>query len=301
MEKLWKSGYREGFVPILGAKIYYKIFEAKNEYARALCVAGGPGGSHDYLLPLANLSSRGITTLFYDQYASGRSEETPDYESRFTVDYYVDEAEAIRNQFWGKDKTFFIGHSWGAILGYAYALKYQEHLKGLIASSGLTSVKAYLAHVNKLRSELPLEVQETLAKAERENDTTSEAYLKAVGEFNKRHVLQLDVWPEEANVTGKYLFERKPYVAIQGPNEFSVTGTMKNFEITDQLPKIKIPVLITCGRYDEAGPAVAGPIHDKIPGSELVIFEKSSHMLMWEEQADEYLNTVENFIQKNAR
>jgi proline iminopeptidase len=230
MEKLWKSGYREGYIPIKGAKIYYKIFEAKNEYAKLLCLAGGPGGSHDYLLPFANLSSRGITTLFYDQYASGRSEETPDYMSRFTVDYYVDEVEAVRKAFWGEEKVFLIGHSWGAILGYAYTLKYQQHLKGFIASSGLTSVRAYLANVNRLRAELPVEVQETLARCEGENDTTSADYLKAVGEFNKRHVLQLDEWPEEAAVTGKYLQERKPYVAIQGPNEFTVTGTMKDLD-----------------------------------------------------------------------
>jgi proline iminopeptidase len=301
MEKLWKSGYREGYIPISGAKIYYKIFEAKNEYAKLLCLAGGPGGSHDYILPYANLSSRGITTLFYDQYASGRSEETPDYLSRFAVDYYVDEVEAVRKAFWGKEKIFLIGHSWGAILGYAYALKYQEDLKGLIASSGLTSVKSYLANVNRLRSELPREVQETIAECEKQNDTSSEAYQKAIAEFNRRHVLQLDKWPEEADVTGKYLSSRKPYVAIQGPNEFTVTGTMKDFEITDQLPAIKIPTLITCGRYDEAGPAVAGPIHEKIAGSELVVFDKSSHMLMWEPQAEEYLDTVENFIKKNSK
>ncbi|HYB03619.1 MAG TPA: proline iminopeptidase-family hydrolase [Nitrososphaerales archaeon] len=301
MEKLWKSGYEEGYTTIKGAKIYYKLFKAKDEYAKLLCLAGGPGGSHDYILPYANLSQRGITTLFYDQYASGRSEETPDYMSRFTVDYYVDEVETVRDHFWATERVFLVGHSWGAILGYAYALKYQEHLKGLIASSGLTSVKAYLANVNRLRSELPSEVQETLAKAERENDTTSEAYQKAVAEFNRKHVLQVEPWPEEAVLTGKYLFERKPYVAIQGPNEFSVTGTMKNFEITDQLSKIKIPTLITCGRFDEAGPPVAEPIHEKISGSELVVFDKSSHMLMWESQAEDYLNTIESFIKKHSR
>ncbi len=155
--------------------------------------------------------------------------------------------------------------------------------------------------MNRLRAELPVEVQETLTECEKVNDTTSADYQKAVGEFNKRHVLRLDEWPEEAAVTGKYLQARKPYVAIQGPNEFTVTGTMKDFEITDQLPVIKIPTLVTCGRFDEAGPAVAGPIHEKIKGSELVVFDKSSHMLMWEEQGDEYLNTVESFIKKYSQ
>ncbi len=266
-----------------------------------LCLAGGPGGSHDYLLPYANLSKRGITTLFYDQYASGRSEETPDYLSRFTVDYYVDEVDKVREKIWGKnEKIFLIGHSWGSILGLAYGLKYQQNLKGLIASSGLASVKTYLANVNRLRAQLPQSVQDALKRSEDRNDTTSPEYQKAVGEFNKRHLLQLDQWPEEAIATTNYLNARKPYVAIQGPNEFTVTGTMKDFEITDQLSTIKVPTLITCGRYDEAGPEVQEPIHEKIKGSELVVFDKSSHMLMWEDQADEYLDTVERFVKKHS-
>jgi len=298
LEKNWKSGYQDGFVSIEGAKIYYKIFRAKDEYAKMLCLAGGPGGSHDYLLPFANLSQKGITTLFYDQYASGRSEETPDYLSRFTVDYYVDEVDKVREKIWGDEKIFLIGHSWGSILGLAYGLKYQKNLKGLIASSGLSSVKTYLANVNRLRSQLPQSVQDALKRSEDRNDTTSPEYLKAVGEFNRRHLLRLDQWPEEATTTTNYLNARKPYVAIQGPNEFTVTGTMKDFEITDRLPAITVPTLITCGRYDEAGPEVQGPIHEKIRGSELVVFDKSSHMLMWEEQADEYLDTIERFVKK---
>jgi len=300
LNKPWGQGYKDGYISIKGANIYFKIFEAKNEHAKLLCLAGGPGGSHDYILPYAALSQHGITTLFYDQYASGRSDETDDYLSRFTVDYYVDEVEWVRERIWNDEKIFLIGHSWGGILGLGYALKYQRNLRGLIVSSGLSSVQTYLLNVSRLRSELPITVQETLSKCEESNDTTSPDYQKAVEEFNKRHLLRVDQWPEEALTTTKYLQARKPYLAIQGPNEFTVTGTMKNFEVTDRLMEIYVPTLITCGRYDEAGPDVARPIHENIRGSELTVFEKSSHMLMWEEESDQYLNAVERFIQKNS-
>src|SRR5690348_8018835 len=105
--------FKDGFVPINGAKIYYKLFESLESKMKVICLHGGPGGSHDYILPLAKLSKRGITTLFYDQYASGRSDETPDYLSRFTIDYYVDEVEQVRNNFFHGEKVFVLGHSWG--------------------------------------------------------------------------------------------------------------------------------------------------------------------------------------------
>ena len=98
----------------------------------------------------------------------------------------------------------------------------------------------------------------------------------------------------------EYLQTRKPYLAIQGPNEFTVSGTMKDFEITAKLDQIRVPTLITCGGYDEAGYYVQKPIHDAIKGSKLVIFENSAHMLMWEKEADKWLKTIEDFIKENA-
>lgn len=37
--------------------------------------------------------------------------------SRFTVDYYVDEVEAVRDHFWDTERVFLVRHSWGAIPG----------------------------------------------------------------------------------------------------------------------------------------------------------------------------------------
>ena len=292
--------FKDGFVPINGAKIYYKLFESRGSKMKAICLHGGPGGSHDYILPLAKLSKRGITTLFYDQYASGRSDETPDYLSRFTVDYYVDEVEQVRKNFFHDEKVFVLGHSWGGILALSYALKYQQHLKGLIACSGLSTVQGYLQNVNRLRDAFPARIRKVMDKYEKLGDYTNPEYLKAVDHFNRKHLLRLNKWSKEALKTMEYLQARKPYLAIQGPNEFTVSGTMKDFEITAKLDQIRVPTLITCGSYDEAGYYVQKPIHDAIKGSKLVIFENSAHMLMWEKEANKWLKTIEDFIKENA-
>ena len=40
------------------------------------------------------------------------------------------------------------------------------------------------------------------------------------------------------------------YGIMNGPNEFTITKTIKDWDITDEIHKITIPTLITVGRYD---------------------------------------------------
>ncbi|MDH2901596.1 MAG: hypothetical protein PXY39_11560 [archaeon] len=83
-----------------------------------------------------------------------------------------------------------------------------------------------------------------------------------------------------------------------GPNEFTITGTIKDWDITDEIHRITIPTLITVGRYDEVTKNVAMAIKKEITNSRLKVFNKSSHLTMWEETSL-YLKTLENFMKKN--
>jgi proline iminopeptidase len=95
-----------------------------------------------------------------------------------------------------------------------------------------------------------------------------------------------------------YSFEhisRPVYHTMNGPNEFTIIGTIRDWDVTDQLPKIRLPTLVTVGRYDEVTPRVAESIHRGIRGSKLVRFEKSAHLAMWEERA-KYIGVVRDFL-----
>ena len=95
-----------------------------------------------------------------------------------------------------------------------------------------------------------------------------------------------------------YSFEHlsKPvYYTMNGPNEFTIVGRIRDWDVTDQLPKIKLRTLITVGRYDEVTPRVAESIHRGIRGSKLVRFEKSAHLAMWEERSH-YVEVLRTFL-----
>jgi L-proline amide hydrolase len=83
---------------------------------------------------------------------------------------------------------------------------------------------------------------------------------------------------------------------MNGPNEFHVVGSLKEWDITDRLYEIAMPTLLLSGRYDEATPLIVEQIHDRIPGAQWTIFEDSSHMPHVEEP-EAFLERVESFLQ----
>ena len=285
------SDFEEGYKRVKGIKIYYKIFKAKNEMAKLMTMRGGPGMSHDYLLPLADLSRDGITVIFYDQFGCGRSEE-PELEN-FNIDYGVEEAEALRKDIFGNEKIFLMGSSYGGALALAYSLKYQDNLKGLIISGGLSSIPMTESEMSKLVEELSPESR----KALRMGDMNSEEYKKGVYEFYHKHLLRMDNYPNEVMDSLNYGDQRNVYKIMNGPNEFTINGTIKDWDITDKISSIRIPTLITCGEFDEVTPNIAALIHSKIENSEFVVFKNCSHLSMWENR-ELYNKTLSKFIKE---
>jgi proline-specific peptidase len=82
---------------------------------------------------------------------------------------------------------------------------------------------------------------------------------------------------------------------MNGPSEFYVTGVIKDWDIVERLGEIRVPTLVTSGRYDEATPAIAETVHRGIKGSQWVIFEQSGHMAHAEEP-DRYIQVLNEFL-----
>jgi proline iminopeptidase len=86
------------------------------------------------------------------------------------------------------------------------------------------------------------------------------------------------------------------YMTMWGPNEFTCTGNLQSWDRIDRLGEITVPTLITVGRYDEVRPSCAETMHRGIKGSQLVLFENSSHSAHLEEP-EKYRNTLLQFLQ----
>ena len=283
----------ESYIKILGIKIYYKFFKSKEEKAVLMTMHGGPGMSHDYMLPVSDLASKQISVLFYDQFGCGRSEEPQDL-SKFSIDYGVDEAEEVRRTLFSDRKVFLLGSSYGGALALAYSLKHQDKLHGLILSGALSSVPFTVMEMHRLVNELP-DWAKNAINSSQAGDNTSPEYQKAIDLFYHRHFLRLENYPEPVLQSLKYAEERNVYRIMNGPNEFTITGTISGWDITEKISSIKIPTLITTGEYDEVTPKIAEILNNKINGSKLIVFKGCSHLTMWEKRS-EYNSTLAEFI-----
>ena len=273
-----------------GFRLFYRNFGTGDNVL--LCLHGGPGAPHDYLLPLGKLSDSKTRVVLYDQLGVGRSEKPKDL-SIFSMEYSVEEVEGFRRAL-NLGKINLFGNSFGGALALQYALKYQQNLKKLIISSGLASVPETVAEMNRLKATLPANVQEVFAKYEAKWAFLHPEYMKAVEVFYHNFVCRLPEWPKEVARTINEI-STPVYLTLNGPNEFTIIGKLKDWDITSRLPEIKVPTLITVGKYDEVTPKVAETIRKGIPGAKLVLFEKSAHLAMWDEQ-ESYLRTVKDFI-----
>lgn len=281
----------EGLVEVDGFKLFYRQF-GEPERGEVLCLHGGPGVPHDYMLSIADLADHGYRVTFYDQLGVGRSDAPKDKEL-YVMERYADEVEGFRKAM-GLGKPHIIGSSCGGQLGIAYALAYQKNVRTLITVGGIHNFPLTIQEMARLRSELPESVKETLRKYEASGDYFHPEYLKAVDVFYRKHLCRLKRWPAEVVYSTEHVSELV-YHTMNGPNEFTVIGNIRYWDVTPKLKTIRVPTLVLSGAYDEVTPKVARDLHRHIPRSELTIFKNSSHMPFWEER-ETFMRRVNRFI-----
>ncbi|HKM51354.1 MAG TPA: proline iminopeptidase-family hydrolase [Candidatus Bathyarchaeia archaeon] len=281
----------EGFVEILGHKIFYRSFGEPTK-GTLLCLHGGPGATHEYLLPMTDLAKHGYRVILYDQLGCGRS-EVPKNRALFVMERYVEEVEALRKKL-NLQKIHLLGSSCGGQLALGYAVKYQKYLKSLTTIGGLHNVLMTFNEMQRMKRALPIHVYETLKKYEEIGDYDNPEYLSAVMVFYRKHVCRLDKWPKEVSYSLDHI-SKPVYETMNGPNEFTIIGNIRYWNATPQLHAIKVPTLVTCGRYDEVSPKVAKDIHKHIKSSKLVVFPKSSHLPFWEER-EKFIGVLKEFL-----
>lgn len=121
------------------------------------------------------------------------------------------------------------------------------------------------------------------------------AFVAASMEFYRRHVCRLDSWPQGMDLSVKGMDSNQVYLTMNGPNEFTLVGHLKDWDRRADLARITQPTLITCGRYDEITPACSETILGGIPDGRLVVFEESAHVAHLEETTL-HTATVEEFL-----
>jgi L-proline amide hydrolase len=257
---------------------------------------GGPGAAHDYTEPIAQLGGYGRGCVLYDQLGCGKSEHLPDAPADFwSPQLFKDELVALAGHLGVDGRYAVVGQSWGGMLALEHALDAPAGLRAIVVADSPASIPLWVAEANRLREDLPPEVQETLTRHEEAGTTDDPAYEQAVRVYYDRHLCRVP-WPDCVERSFAQMDEDPTvYHTMNGPSEFHCIGSLKTWDITDRLHEIATPTLLISGRYDEATPHIVEQIHTRIPGAQWELFEESSHMPHVEEP-EAFLERVETFL-----
>jgi len=290
---------QEFTIPFKGYETWVRVVGAGEQAGKLplLCLHGGPGATHDYLESLDVMADTGRRVIYYDQLGCGRSEIPESKPEMWMVDLFVEEIDVVRIAL-GLEKIHLLGQSWGGMLAMEYMLTQPVGIASLTIASSPASMIQWVEEANRLREQLPPDVQQTLLEHEAAGTTSTAAYQDAMQVFYDRHVCRVP-YPDYMKRSFDYLARGgEVYNTMNGPSEFHVVGTLKQWDVRDRLPEIAAPTLVTSGRYDEATPLIAETVTHGIPGAQSVIFENSSHSSHVEE-ADRYVQVLTDFISQH--
>ncbi|UCG76972.1 MAG: proline iminopeptidase-family hydrolase [Gemmatimonadota bacterium] len=290
-------------IPVSTPKGTYRVWTKRvgnNPSARMLLLHGGPGATHEYLESFDSfLPAAGIEYYHYDQLGSHYSDQ-PDEPELWELPRFVEEVEQVRRAL-GLDRSNFYlyGHSWGGILAIEYALKYPQHLKGLIISNMMASIPAYNEYAERvLMPAMDSAALAEIKQLEADGAVEDPRYMELLMEHHYvNHVLRMpaEEWPEPV-VRGFSHINPDIYVPMQGPSELGASGKLANWDRTADLQQIEVPTLVIGARHDTMDPAHMEWMATAVQKGRYLHCPDGSHLAPYDDQ-QVYFDGLIRFVQ----
>ena len=266
----------EARLAVDGGQIWYRVV-GSGSATPAILLHGGPGYASFYMRSMEALGAD-RPVVRYDQLGAGKSDRITDT-AMFNIAHFVRELDSLRSHL-GYDKIHVIGHSWGTILGLEYYRTHPEHVASLTLMSAALDIPTWEKNARRLVKTLSDSSQKAIATREAEKKYDAPDYQKALEEFYGKYVWRKPV-EAELDSTMKNVNEAI-YNYMQGPSEFTITGTLKQYNATPFLKDVKVPVLFTVGEFDEADPPTIKRHAAMTPGAKVAVIPGAAHIVEWD-------------------
>ncbi|KAI0749651.1 proline-specific peptidase [Daedaleopsis nitida] len=268
---------------------YYKVFGDLENRTRTPIVVlhGGPGLSHDYLLPLADLADQSFPVILYDQIGNARSTHLPHKPNEFwTIDLFLDEFDSLLQYLGVQDGYHIVGHSWGGMMASELVVRRQpKGLKRLVISDSPSAVALWGQSFMELLEKFPQWVKDAVAKG----FADPKGYWDALVEVYAVHGCRVRPIPKELEYSLLQVYgEDADHTVDSSP-------ILKGWTVVDRLHQVKVPTLVINGKDDIAQDYVTRAYSENISGSKWITFENSSHTPFWEER-ERYMQIVGEFL-----
>ena len=278
-------------IPVKTSKGIFKVWTKRignNPSRKVLLLHGGPGMTHEYLEAFDSyFPAAGIEYYYYDQLGSFFS-DNPNDPDLVELPRFVEEVEQVRRALKLDQSNFYLyGQSWGGLLATEYALKYQQHLKGLIISNMMSSIPKYNEYAHQVI--MPRMDQAVLAEIkafEAAEDYENPRYMDLLYEHHYvQHVLRIPVrdWPDPVNRAFAHV-NPDIYVSMQGPSELGASGKLLNWERGADIHHIAVPTLVIGAQHDTMDPEYKRWMAQQLPKGRYLHCPNGSHLAMYDDQ-----------------
>lgn len=278
--------------PVGTFKVWTKTI-GNNPRIKVLLLHGGPAMTHEYMECFESFFPKeGFEMIEYDQLGSFYSDQPTD-SSLWTTERFVEEVEQVRIAL-GLDKNNFylLGNSWGGILGYEYALKYQQHLKGLIICNMMASAPDYATYNLVLQSQMDKKIVDSINQMQAAGDVANPRYTALLEGYYNEHLCRIIPNPDPVQRAFKHV-NPVIYTMMQGPSEFGISGRLANWDIKDRLKEIAVPVLTVGAKFDTMDPEHMKWESTQVQQGRYLYCPNGSHLAMWDDQAHFYPGVIQ--------
>jgi proline iminopeptidase len=271
--------------PVGEFKVWTKRF-GNNPRIKVLLLHGGPAMTHEYMECFESFFPKeGFEFYEYDQLGSYYSDQPKD-SSLWTTERFVEEVDQVRKAIGADSGNFYLlGNSWGGILAMEYALKYQQHLKGLLVANMVASAPEYGKYADEvLAKQMDPKVLAEIRAMEAKGDFVNPRYMELlIPNFYKEHLCRLQEWPDGFNRSLKHV-NGEIYTMMQGPSEFGIAGRLATWDIKNRLKEIKVPTLMIGAKHDTMDPRAMEEQSKMVQHGRYLYCPDGSHLSMWDDQ-----------------
>jgi proline iminopeptidase len=293
-------------IPVETPKGTFRVWTKRignNPSIKVLLLHGGPAATHEYLEAFDSyFPAAGFEYYYYDQLGSFYSDQ-PDAPELWEIPRFVDEVEQVRQALGLSSKNFYLyGQSWGGLLAIEYALRFQQHLAGLVISNMMASIPAYNEYAQTaLMPEMDQAVLAEVTQMEQAGTYESPRYMELlIPHHYVHHMLRMpyDQRPDPVLRAFEHI-NSAIYVPLQGPSELGASGKLLHWDRTADLARITVPTLVIGARYDTMDPKHLEWMAETLPQGRFLLCPQGSHLAMYDDQ-QVYFDGLVRFVRDVA-
>lgn len=283
----------EGFVTVHGKKLWYKVYGTGHGMP-VVMMHGGPGFPSYYLSPLAEQFAAERKVIIFDQISCGRSEKTDDT-AYMSISSHIEQVDSLVS-FLGLKNYYIYAHSYGTMLAMDYYLSHPQGIKGIIFASPCMNTKRWVTDADTLIQQLPDSSSQLIQAYIKRKPTDSVKLAKAIDLYFNTYYNRKQPIPPAMDSAIKNSGQ-KMYTYMWDEYDFQCNGTLKDYNRIPDLPRIKVPVLFTCGEFDAARPVTVKMYQRLVPGAAFSMIPNSGHGTMGDQPEVNY-KVVADFIHR---